>query len=103
MAEKPVGFIYGFVFNNTFYFYLSALAKSSNAKIKLGLVAHLYLMQALAAKQIHTYDFMGGSARYKESLSDASTAMGFYRITNNKTLFSIDSALRKVKQKMRKQ
>ena len=103
VAEKPVGFIYGFVFNNTFYFYLSALAKSSNAKIKLGLVAHLYLMQALAAKQIHTYDFMGGSARYKESLSDASTAMGFYRITNNKTLFSIDSALRKVKQKMRKQ
>lgn len=102
LAKKSVGFIYGFMFNNTFYFYLSALAKSPNPKIKLGLVAHLYLMQALAAKQMNTYDFMGGSARYKESLSDKSTALGFYRITRNKTLFSIDSTLRKVKKKLRK-
>lgn len=98
--KQAVGYIYGFKFEHTFHFYLSAFAKSPNPKIKWGLVAHLYLMQLLATQNITVYDFMGGTARYKESLSDTRLSMGFYRISNNACLFKLDKALRKIKQKL---
>jgi len=100
LNNSVVGYIYGFIYQQTFHFYLSAFAKSPNSKIKLGLVAHLYLMQLLASKNICVYDFMGGTARYKESLSDTRISMGFYRITNNAFMFKLDKLLRDTKQKL---
>lgn len=95
------GYIYGFIHEHTFYFYLSAFEKDSNPKIKLGVLAHVEMMLYLAQKGITQYDFLAGTARYKSSLSDQQDKMGFYRLTANNMLFTIDSKLRALKLKLK--
>ncbi|MCP4988804.1 MAG: GNAT family N-acetyltransferase [Colwellia sp.] len=70
LNEEELGYLVNFVYNNKVYFYLSALQQSPDNKIKIGLTLHSEAIRYYAEKGIESYDFLGGDARYKQSLSN---------------------------------
>lgn len=82
LNEVELGYLVNFVYNNKVYFYLSALQQNSDNKIKIGLTLHAEAMRYYAELGIESYDFLGGDARYKKSLSNKQYALEmkcFYR------------------------
>lgn len=70
-GTQVLGYLYNFLHADAVYFYLSGINYSdSNNKYKVGLVIHVLAMQYYAKQGKTTYDFMGGDATYKASLSD---------------------------------
>jgi len=88
VGEKALGYLINFVYNQKVYFYLSALTTSNNSKLKIGLSLHSQAIQYYMDMNIKCYDFLGGDARYKQSLSNMSyqlTMTCFFK--NNKVLW----------------
>lgn len=63
-----IGLLYNFVFRGCVYFYLSGLEYAEDSRLKPGLVIHARAIQHYLDRGYHSYDFMGGEARYKQSL-----------------------------------
>ena len=61
---------YYFCYRDTVYFYLSAIQKSDDNRIKTGLLLHTKAMSYFQEQGFAEYDFLCGDARYKDSLSD---------------------------------
>ncbi len=70
LDEVELGYLVNFVYNNRVYFYLSALQQNADNKVKIGLTLHCEAIQYYTQQGIESYDFLGGDARYKKSLSD---------------------------------
>jgi len=70
LNKFELGYLINFVYNNTVYFYLSALQKNLDNKIKVGLTLHSKAIQYYIKQGVKSYDFLGGEARYKKSLSN---------------------------------
>jgi len=70
LDEVELGYLVNFVYNNRVYFYLSALQQNADNKVKIGLTLHSEAIQYYTQQGIEFYDFLGGDARYKKSLSD---------------------------------
>jgi hypothetical protein len=70
LDEVELGYLVNFVYNNNVYFYLSALQKNPDNKIKIGLTLHSEAIRYYTEQGIESYDFLGGDARYKKSLSN---------------------------------
>ena len=70
LNEVELGYLVNFVYNNRVYFYLSALQQNADNKVKIGLTLHSEAIQYYTQQGIESYDFLGGDARYKKSLSD---------------------------------
>jgi CelD/BcsL family acetyltransferase involved in cellulose biosynthesis len=67
---EPLAVIYGFVTGSTFEFYQSGVRHDGPASLRSpGTLAHLLLMQALAARGILIYDFLRGASSHKKRLS----------------------------------
>lgn len=70
VAGEPVAVIYGFVTGTTFEFYQSGVRHDEAGSLRSpGTLAHLLLMQALAERGIHIYDFLRGASSYKQRLA----------------------------------
>ena len=65
---QPLAYIYIIKDRNSWYFYLSAIKNSDDNRIKIGLLAHTFVIEQAIKKQITTYSFLAGEARYKRSL-----------------------------------
>lgn len=65
----PFAYQYNFVKAGRVYFYLAGLSYEDDPKIKPGLVSHALCVQQHLDEGACYYDFMGGAARYKESLA----------------------------------
>lgn len=63
-----IGILYNFIYRGNVYFYLSGLLYSQDAHLKPGLVIHALAVQQYLERGLDRYDFMGGDARYKQSL-----------------------------------
>jgi CelD/BcsL family acetyltransferase involved in cellulose biosynthesis len=69
---QPMAYIYILLDENTWYFYLSAIKSHADNRVKVGLLAHAYIIQAAISEGITRYSFLAGEARYKRSLSNQS-------------------------------
>lgn len=77
-----LGYLINFVYRNKVSFYLSALNKSSDVRIKIGMLLQQKAIQYYQQQGVCCYDFLAGDARYKQSLSNlryAQTMVTYYR------------------------
>jgi CelD/BcsL family acetyltransferase involved in cellulose biosynthesis len=70
LNSKPLGYLYNFRWQGTTYFYLSALEKFADNRIKVGLLLHYMMIKVCIERGDISYDFLCGDARYKNSLSN---------------------------------
>jgi len=68
VGNVDIGYLYNFIYNNKVYFYLSGIDLVTENKRKPGLVLHALCIQRHLELGADSYDFLGGQARYKESL-----------------------------------
>ncbi|MEW5983877.1 MAG: GNAT family N-acetyltransferase [Acidobacteriota bacterium] len=66
----PIAVLYGFVSHRRFAFYQSGVDLAADNRLRSpGTLAHLLLMRTLAARGVLAYDFLRGSASYKDRLA----------------------------------
>ncbi|MBA6377943.1 MULTISPECIES: GNAT family N-acetyltransferase [unclassified Colwellia] len=70
LNKEPVGYLLNYVYKDQVCFYLSALTSFDDNKIKVGLTLHTKAIQYYIDQGIYSYDFLGGDARYKRSMSN---------------------------------
>ncbi|WP_340679152.1 GNAT family N-acetyltransferase [Paraglaciecola sp.] len=70
LNEQKLAFIYLLKDDDCWYFYLSAIKPFDDNRIKVGLVAHVMIIEDAIKNNIKKYDFLAGEARYKRSLSN---------------------------------
>lgn len=63
---------YYFLYKKRVSFYLSAIDKFDDNRIKVGLAFHYLAMKHFQKQGYEVYDFLGGDARYKKSMSSRS-------------------------------
>ena len=86
-TNVDLGYAYFITQNNTAYFYCSAITHSPElTPFKVGHILHLYCMQYFASLGYHTYDFLAGDYRYKQSLSDTTYTMYTYKLVKKRSL-----------------
>lgn len=72
LNDIQVAFLVNFIYKGKVYFYLSALEKYNDKKIKLGMIAHKKAIEYYAKQGMVSYDFLAGDSQYKKSLSNHS-------------------------------
>ncbi|MFQ3234677.1 MAG: CelD/BcsL family acetyltransferase involved in cellulose biosynthesis [Paraglaciecola sp.] len=65
---QPLAYIYIIKDRYSWYFYLSAIKNSDDNRIKIGLLAHIFVIEQAIEKKVAKYSFLAGEARYKRSL-----------------------------------
>jgi Acetyltransferase (GNAT) domain len=68
-GERPLAYLYNFIYQKNCLFYMSGIDYADTEEFKPGLLAHWYAIEKNLAEGNHTYDFLAGTNRYKESLS----------------------------------
>jgi len=69
-GQTVIGYSYSLLAKESVYFYCAGINYDiACSKIKPGITLHTELMEFYKSKGYHWYDFLGGYARYKESLS----------------------------------
>jgi hypothetical protein len=101
-----LGHLYMLLSNNDAFFYLSAINYNDNDnKYKPGLVMHKLAIEHYAAQGYDSYDFLAGSARYKESLSTSHYPMYTTHLAKNvwthRLLYNTNVAVTKLSQILR--
>ncbi len=97
LNEEELGYLVNFVYNNKVYFYLSALQQCADNKIKIGLTLHSEAIRYYAEKGIESYDFLGGDARYKKSLSNQKYGLEMKCFYRSGFLLRFESQLKNLK------
>ena len=100
LDNKALAYGYYFCFNKRVYFYLSAIHKASDNRIKVGLLFHALAMEYFSNKGYEIYDFLAGEARYKKSLSDQEYLLQSNCFTKNTLLSRTEQWLRELKHKI---
>lgn len=80
LNNKALAYGYYFCFNKRVMFYLSAITKSPDNRIKVGMVLHALAKREFSLLGYIEYDFLAGEARYKKSLSDEQYWMHSFRL-----------------------
>jgi len=100
LNDIPIGYLINFIYKQRAYFYLSALTSFNNNKIKVGLTLHEKTIDFYVKKGIKSYDFLGGEARYKRSLSNKRYELGLYSFYRKNWLLVIERQLKYLKNKI---
>lgn len=67
-GDQLIGCLYNFLYRGRVYFYLSGLAYDDDSRLKPGLLIHALAIEQYKDRGFDYYDFLGGEARYKQSL-----------------------------------
>ena len=70
LNNHALAYIYLLIEDEKWLFYLSAIKFHSDNRIKIGLLFHSLIIEKAIESRIHFYDFLAGTARYKQSLSN---------------------------------
>jgi len=97
LNSENIGYLVNFVYKKKVYFYLSALKTFDNNKIKVGLTLHEKTIDYYVKQGIQSYDFLGGEARYKQSLSNQSYELALQRFYKKDWRLIVESALKGLK------
>ena len=97
LDNKALGYLVNFVYKQQVYFYLSAVTKFDNSKIKVGLTLHAFAIQHYFQQGMTSYDFLGGEAQYKQSLSNQHYQLGMFSFYQKNMPLQIESKLKDFK------
>ncbi len=97
LNNTAIGYLLNFRYKDHVSFYLSALSLFDNSKIKVGLMLHARAIQYYVNLGIKNYDFIGGDARYKQSLSNNRYNLGLICYYRPSLLLQLESKLRVIK------
>ncbi|MBU2869084.1 GNAT family N-acetyltransferase [Colwellia sp. E2M01] len=100
LNDVELGYLVNFVYRNKVYFYLSALQDSPDNKIKVGMTLHNEAIQYYAEQGLESYDFLGGEARYKKSLSNNQYQLEMICFYRDSYLLKIECLLKSCKAKL---
>ena len=76
--NKPLSRCFGFVYNNTFYYYIPVVLSNSFANYKPGKILILQLIQWCIKNNINKFDFGLGSEKYKKYFSNKEISLHRY-------------------------
>ena len=79
-ANKPIGYLYHFRYGGTEYAYQSGFDDSDPA-LRPGYVCHALAIEAAAQAGMHTYDFLAGANRLKQSFANENYVMSWTTLT----------------------
>jgi len=97
LNNSNIAYLLNFVINNKVYFYLSAIDKSADKKIKIGLLLHSKAIQYYLEQGMSSYDFLGGDARYKQSLANQKYALTIKGFFKNNLILKLEKSLKNIK------
>jgi CelD/BcsL family acetyltransferase involved in cellulose biosynthesis len=100
-GDSTVGCLYNLVARGTVAFYQSGLALETDGKLKPGLVCHALAVAHDAAAGHRWYDFLGGSSRYKQSLSTDARNLVWLRLQKNRLRFTLEDVAQDVRRRVR--
>jgi CelD/BcsL family acetyltransferase involved in cellulose biosynthesis len=100
-GDATVGCLYNLVSRDTVAFYQSGLAFEADSKLKPGLVCHALAVAHDAAAGHRWYDFLGGSSRYKQSLSTDARNLVWLRLQKPRLRFTLEDAAHAVRTRVR--
>jgi CelD/BcsL family acetyltransferase involved in cellulose biosynthesis len=76
---------------------LSALTTFDENKIKVGITLHVKAIQHYVDNGIYSYDFLGGDARYKKSLSNKAYNLSLVCFQRNHFLLKLENKFKNYK------
>jgi CelD/BcsL family acetyltransferase involved in cellulose biosynthesis len=81
LQDAPVAVLYGFITGSSFAFYQSGVKLGADGPLRSpGNLAHLLLMKTLADRGVTAYDFLRGSASYKERLATSANELAAIQV-----------------------
>jgi CelD/BcsL family acetyltransferase involved in cellulose biosynthesis len=101
LNQKPIGYLLNYIYKNKVYFYLSALTTFEENKIKVGMTLHTKAIQHYIDIGIYSYDFLGGDARYKKSLSNKKYLLSLGCFQRNNFLLILENEFKDYKAKLK--
>jgi hypothetical protein len=93
-AAQTIGCLYNFVSHGRVLMYQTGINPDVDDKIKPGYLTHLFAIQHNAREGHAQYDFLGGDAQYKKSLSTDSTRLVWARVQKKRLRFVIEDRAR---------
>lgn len=90
-----LGYIYGFTYNQVFYFMQCGFNYLPDNKLRPGLVAHYLLIQYFMQQEYASYDFLAGDSAYKKSLATNTTNMYWACMQKQQLRFLLSRASKK--------
>ena len=75
-GDSPIGYLYQFRYGGTEYAYQSGF-DDSDPELRPGYVCHALAIEAAAAAGLHTYDFLAGANRLKQSFANENYVMSW--------------------------
>ncbi len=99
-GSTPIATFYNLIHGKTVYFYLCGLKLEGDNRFKPGLLGHVLSIQDYARKGFHYYDFMGGEARYKESLGCCQGELVQISLQRNRLKLKLEHVARRVREKL---
>lgn len=100
-GDKPLGFLYCFLYQEKVFFYQSGFAYGEGNAQRPGLVSHYLAIVHNASKGFNTYDFLAGEAQYKSSLSTHSAPMLWIRLIRGSARLQFETALLAIRKKVK--
>ena len=88
-SDGPIGYLYNFIYDNQVLYYQSGLNYKSDNKFRPGIICHFMAVKHNLNENHNSYNFLGGDARYKKSLS-----------TNQDNLYYITIGRKNMKQRI---
>lgn len=90
-GDRPVGYLYNFVFRDVAANYQTAFAyDETDSKLKPGMVCHVLAMQDYQARGLGQYDLLMGEQRYKRSLASHEVRLSWLALHRSRVRHFID-------------
>jgi len=100
---QVIGLLYNFLYRGCVYFYLSGLEFEADSRFKPGLVIHARAIQHYLDRGMDRYDFMGGEARYKQSLGHQHGTLQLVSLQRPKAMLRLEQLGRRLKARLQAQ
>ncbi|UUM32891.1 GNAT family N-acetyltransferase [Vibrio japonicus] len=97
-GTETLSIMYNFKHDNHVYFYLCAINyQRTSSQYKPGLVSHYLLINKALEEGVASYDFMGGTARYKETFSNTKGKLSVNQYEHSSSLLMMEDVFRSAK------
>jgi len=95
--DELLGCLYNFLYKGRVYFYLSGLRAETDPHLKPGLLLHAMAIQHYLERHYDYYDFMGGEARYKQSLGSQHCELQLVSFQRPRLKLKLEQLARRIK------
>lgn len=95
--DELLGCLYNFLYKGRVYFYLSGLRAETDPHLKPGLLLHAMAIQHYLERHYDYYDFMGGEARYKQSLGNQHCELQLVSFQRPRLKLKLEQLARRIK------